>query len=275
MSVSIDLLPAAAARASRELVEGLDAIFGPDLVAAWLHGGTTFPDRPGVPGDLDIFVVVARGTPAERDLTVWPHDRGSRPRRAYAVQEAVSRIRDVAIDLNFVLKADAAASEPPGEAFVVERRVVTWPIQRAHWLAGQYVLLHGQQPETLVVPPTPAELVRALDRELEHLERHVYEGDAADPGEATYAMFNGCRILYTLETGSPVVSKRSAGAWALENLSERWHPAIRSAGRTYDGMADDGDRELLRVTMSPFVEMVRARLPLTEARPPGPPRWST
>jgi Aminoglycoside adenylyltransferase, C-terminal domain len=112
-----------------------------------------------------------------------------------------------------------------------------------------------------------------LDRELEHLERHVYEGDAADPFEATYIIFNGCRILRTLETGSPVISKRSAGDWGLANLPPRWHEAIHAADRSYDGAASPEDNEVLRVTMPPFVEMVRQRLPSKQRRS-GAPRWS-
>jgi streptomycin 3"-adenylyltransferase len=114
---------------------------------------------------------------------------------------------------------------------------------------------------------------RALDRELEHLERHVDEGDASDPDEATYAILNGCRILRTLETGSPVVSKRSAGDWGLENLPLRWHRVIRAAGRSYDGVASAQDIETLRVDMAPFVEMVRQGLPPKQRRS-GRPRWS-
>ena len=145
----------------------------------------------------------------------------------------------------------------------------------AHKAWPQYVHLHGRHAEELVVPPSEEDLRRSLSRELEHLERHVYEGDAADPYEATYAVWNGCRILHTLATGSPVVSKRSAGAWGLANLPERWHPAIHAAGRAYDGVATAEDNELLRETMPPFVEMVRERLPLTKPRPLGqPPRWS-
>jgi hypothetical protein len=113
-----------------------------------------------------------------------------------------------------------------------------------------------------------------LDRELEHLERHVHEGDAADPFEATYAIFNGCRILHTLETGSAVISKRSSGAWGLENLPLRWHRAIHAAGRSYDGAGSAEDIEVLRQTMGPFVDMVRQRLPRTNPRRAELPRWS-
>jgi hypothetical protein len=100
------------------------------------------------------------------------------------------------------------------------------------------------------------------------------EGDAADPYEATYAILNGCRILHTVETGRAVMSKRSAGTWGLETLPQPWHDAIRAAGRWYDGAASPEDNEVLRVTMAPFVEMVRQRLPRTDPRRAGPPRWS-
>lgn len=274
MSISIDQVPLAATEASLELVDRLGEVLGTDLLAAWLHGGTTFPDRPAVPGDLDICVVVAQATPAERDPVVWKDDPGSRPGRACARQESVAGARGVAFDVSFLLVEEMGLHDLPAEAFDVQRRITSWPIHRAHWLAGQYVLIRGSRPEELVVPPTRGDLLHALDRELEHMERHVYEGDAADPVEATYAIWNGSRILYTLETGSPVISKRSAGIWALERLPQPWRAAIRAAGRAYDGAADDADRELLRLSMAPFVEMVRQRLPITEPRPPGPARWS-
>ena len=102
----------------------------------------------------------------------------------------------------------------------------------------------------------------------------MFEGDADNPYEVTYAIWNGCRILYTLETGSPVISKRAAGLWGLTHLPAVWHPAIESANRAYDGRASIQDNQVLRAAMAPFVEMVRHRLPPTESRPPGPPRWS-
>ena len=250
------------------------AILGDDLVALWLHGGTTFADRPLRPGDVDLCVVVGNATPHERDPDRWRADPASRPHRIHAAQDSIARDHGVAFDTMYLLARDVGTGEPPTEAFVPARRHVCWALYRAHWLAGQFIPLHGRRPDDLVVAPTPAELERAMDRELEHLERHVYEGDAADPFQATYAICNGCRILYTLATGSPVVSKRGAGAWALDHLPERWHDAIRAAGRSYDGDATPRDHETLRLAMPLFVEMVRERLPVTEPRPPGPPRWS-
>ncbi|HXI46523.1 MAG TPA: aminoglycoside adenylyltransferase domain-containing protein, partial [Candidatus Acidoferrales bacterium] len=125
-------------------------------------------------------------------------------------------------------------------------------------------------------PPTVRAIRADLQRELEHLERHVVEGDAADPFEATYAIWNGARILHTLATGDPVISKRSAGAWALGHLPARWHPVIQAAGRAYDGRPTDDDRRLLEASMAPFVRLVRRKLPRAKTRGtrrPAP-RWS-
>lgn len=268
-------LPAVALEASKQFRDLLLTILGDDLVSLFVHGGTTFPDRPEVPGDLDLGVVIAQATQEERDPDRWYDDPGSRPARIAAAQQSVEGRHGRSIDATYLLLAEMGGHDRPGEAFFFQRRNNGWPVLRAHWLGGQYVVIHGPSPADFVVEPRPEDMRRALSREVEHLERHVYEGDASDPYEATFAVWNGCRVLYTLATGSAVISKRSAGTWGLTNLPARWHPAIRAAGRSYDGAATDEDRELLRVTMAPFVEMVRQSLPLARLRSPGqPPRWS-
>jgi len=273
-AVSIDALPEAAAAAGLRLRDALADILGDDLVGAWIHGGTTFPDRSARAGDLDICAVIACADSSERTPRAWRADPASRPSRIYAAQAAIAGDYGVDFDTSYLPAEEVGLRRLPSRAFERNSRESAWAVYRAHWLAGQYVHLHGHRPDELVVPPTAAELRRALDRELEHLERHVVEGDAGDPYEATYAIWNGCRILHTLATGSPVISKRSAGAWALEHLPERWHAAIHAAGRAYDGGAGAEDAEVLRTTMAPFVDMVRQRLPASGRRPPGPPRWS-
>ena len=268
-------LPPVAAAAAEHFRDLLIPILGDDLVSLFVHGGTTFPDRPEVPGDLDIGVVLEGVSLEERDPDRWHGDSDSRPALVAAAQMSVEKDYDRSMDVIYLLLDEMAGHDRPGAAFFQARRHNDWPVVRAHWLAGQYVLVHGRRPDELVVAPTPEDLRRALSREIEHLERHVYEGDASDPYEATFAVWNGCRIIYTITTGSPVISKRSAGTWGLTNLPAQWHPAIRAAGRSYDGVASAEDGELLRVTMAPFVEMVRDRLPLTRPRPPDqPPRWS-
>ncbi len=271
--IPIDALPATARAASFHLRDALIEILADDLVGLWVHGGTTFADRPERPGDLDVGAALGHVAPDERRPSVWRTVETSRPARIREAHQAIAREHGLEIDATYLLVEEMAGGRLPRAAFARSRRENGWAVERAHWLAGQFVHLHGRRPDELVRAPTPSELRFALDRELEHLERHVEEGDANDPYEATYAIWNGSRILYTLETGSPVVSKRSAGEWALEHLPQRWHAVIEAAGRSYDGRSAPADAELLRESMAGFVEMVRARLPRGRAGS-RPPRWS-
>jgi hypothetical protein len=174
----------------------------------------------------------------------------------------------------YVLAEEARRPEAPRHAFRERRRDTAWAVSRAHWLAGRYVHLYGAEPAEIVPAPTWAELEADLSRELEHIERHVLEGDT-DPHEATYALLNGSRVLHSLETGDVAISKRAAGDWALRHLPVRWHPVLRAAARAYDRHATPRDTTLLATEMAPFVAMVRERLPVSDEPTPEPrPRWS-
>jgi hypothetical protein len=262
VTVSLNDVPTTAAEAWTALRDRARSILGDDLVAVWGYGGTTFAERPRRLGDLDTTAVLRR-TPDE-------HAAGElrRAEAEIALEHAIEW------DTWYVLASDARGPAPPPHAIDADRRATSWAIDRAHWYAGRYLPLFGREPTTLVPAPTWREIEVALSRELEHIERHVYEGDD-DPYEATYAIWNGSRILRALETGDVAVSKRGGGMWALEHLPERWHEAIHAADRAYDGEATPEDEEVLRRSMAPFVEMVRERLPLAEPRATGePPRWS-
>jgi hypothetical protein len=259
--VPLEELPPVAVQAWTRYRDEARRILGDDLTAVWGYGGTVFPDRPKRPGDLDTFTVIERVPD------------GSSRDAIERTQDEITRDLGVEWDIWYVLSADAGGGTPPPHAWEAGRRETGWAINRAHWLAGCYVHLHGERPEGLLVAPQREEIDTALSRELEHLERHVLEGDD-DPFEATYAIWNGSRILRAIETGDVAISKRSGGTWALEHLPERWHDAIRAADRAYDGGAAPGDEEILRRAMGPFVAMVRERLPLVEPRPSGAPaRW--
>ncbi len=172
-----------------------------------------------------------------------------------------------------MLEKAARRQEAPRHAFRSDRRDTTWAVNRAHWLAGRYAHVYGRAPAEIVPAPTWSVLELELDREVEHLERHVAEGDT-HASEATYAILNGSRVLRTLATRDPAISKRAAGEWALEELPARWHPVLRAASRAYDGQASSEDTELLATEMGPFVAMVRERLPTATGRDAAAPRWS-
>ena len=262
MTASLDELPIAASLGWSRFRDKTRRCLGDDLTALWGYGGTIFPDRSRRLGDLDTLAVVER-VPDERTK-----------QRLEQVEAEISQELGIHWDIWYVLAADAVRSDPPSHALDPERRRTSWAIDCAHWWAGRYVSLSGRVPERLVPAPTWLAIEAALGRELEHLERHVQDGDD-DPVEATYAICKGSRILYAIETGDVAISKRAGGMWALDHLPERWHEAIRAAGRAYDGEAKARDEEVLRDAMAPFVAMVRQHLPLDDPPSPGePPSWS-
>ena len=261
MSVRLDQLPEAARTAWLRLGDELEAILGDDLVAIWAYGSTTAVEGPPRSADLDTYVIVRR-----------PPDEPT-ARRIEEAHAAIAEETGAAWDIWYVLEEAARQREAPRHAYREERRDTAWAINRAHWLAGRYAHVYGADPAEVVAPPTWSELQVDLDRELEHVERHVLEGDT-DPYEATYAILNGSRILRAVETGDVAISKRAAGHWALEHLPVRWHPALDAAGRAYDGMATSEDEERLASEMAPFVAMVRERLPAVTPRSDDAPRWS-
>jgi hypothetical protein len=240
----------------------LQSILGHDLVAIWAYGSTIGSDRPDRPADLDTHVIL-RGRPD--------------PQTAKRIEDASDAIADdagVEFDVWFITLEDARQPDHPPHAFREGRRDTSWALHRSHWLAGRFVLIDGRAPAEIVQPPTWHQIEVDLDRELEHIERHIAEGDT-DPYEASYAILNGSRILHSLEVRDVVLSKREAGSWALDQLPERWHPAIRAALSAYDAQASPEEVELLAAEMAPFVAMVRGRYPAGD-RPDsvGGPRWS-
>lgn len=242
------------------LREKLLSVMGDDLVAMWAHGGTIL-DGPAQ-GDLDTHVVL-QDRPNEKTV-----------RLIEDAHEATARENGVEWDAWYIVADDARGAHPPPHAWRAGRRDTSWALHRAHWLAGRYVSLHGAEPDQIVPSPTWDEFEGELDRELEHIERHVVEGDA-DPYEATYAILNGSRILRSLATQDVVISKRAAGTWALEHLPGPWEPAVRAALRSYDGLQTDEDADLLAAEMPAFVAFVREHLPASADRPADAlPRWS-
>jgi hypothetical protein len=254
---AVAALPHAAREVWLSLDHEISAILGRDLVAIWAYGSLVGADRPRRPADLDTHVVLR-----------------SRPNAGTAarIKDVVAGIEGVEFDIWFITLDDARRNEEPPHAFREGRRDTSWAIHRAHWLAGRVITIHGLPPTEVVMAPPWEDIVRELDRELEHMERHVHEGDT-DPYEASYAILNGSRILRTLETHDPVLSKREAGAWALEHLPGRWLPALQAALRAYDERATPDDARLLASEMAPFVATVRDQLPATRDAD-AIPRWS-
>jgi len=256
------MIPPRARSAWVALRDELKRLLGHDLIAVWAHGGTISVDDPAHAADLDTYVILAR-----------PPDEAT-ARAIEGAHEAIGHDQGVEWDAWYVLADAARGARPPHHAWREERRDTSWAIHRAHWLAGRYANLHGPEPAAMVKPPNWKELLDELDRELEHIERHVVEGDT-HAFEATYAVLNGSRILHAVEGNSVAISKRAAGIWAVDHLPARWHAALEAAMRAYGSHPADGDVALLAKEMAPFVAFVRERLPAPTDRPADAvPRWS-
>lgn len=244
--IALETVPEVPRRAWMQLREGLLRIIGDNIVAIWAFGGTVSAPADGPIGDLDTFVVLRHPVDQESVTAIE------------AAHATIARDLDIEWDSWYVLEEDTRQSVPPRHAWL-DRRNETWAIDRAMWLAGRYVLLHGAAAAEIVRQPSHQELNDALSSEVEHLERHVEAGDT-DPYEATYAILNGSRILRTIQTGDATISKREAGPWGLTHLPGQWHPVLQAAIRAYEGKATPDDEGVLARDMKAFVGMIRSEV---------------
>lgn len=244
--LDIALLPERPRTACLDLQQSLSEILHENLIALWVYGAVTFEDRPVRLGDVDTHAVLVIGPDAET------------AKRIDNAHEANAEKNAIEWDSWYVLLNDARLSAPPRHAF----REITddaWALHRAHWLAGQYILLNGLHPSDIVVQPTWPELEDGLRDELEFIEEIIAQG-RDDSGHAAFGLWNGCRILYSFETRDVVVSKRQGATWALQHLPPEWSEAIKAAGRVYDAAEKPEDEIVLRQNFVPFVDFVKARL---------------
>ena len=142
MTASIDAMQEVARTAWARLRDELQAILGEDLVAIWAHGGAAIAEGPPRAADLDTYVIVAR-SPDEQTV-----------QRIEEAHDAIADDLGVEWDSWYVLADDARRPEAPRHAYREGRRDTAWAINRAHWLAGRYIHLHGTEPADIVPPPT-------------------------------------------------------------------------------------------------------------------------
>jgi len=245
-------LPADLRLALTRLRVGLLKALGDDLVCLVAYGSATRPDRPRHRGDVDTHGV----------LRVAPDPEAAT--RIEQVHDAIAAEFGIEWDSWYILERDARRPEPPSHALRRDLVDRSWSLHRAHWLAGEYILLHGSPAAELVPPPTWPELEAGLRGEAASILRELAAG-RDDAPFAAYAVANACRILYSITSRDVVVSKRAALSWGRAHLPETWAPAIESAERVSDGDELAGDAQAVRAHLGEII----AAAELACARPAG------
>ena len=246
-SIPLESLPSQVRTACERLRDRLGRLLGDELVALWVHGAVTFPDRPNRLGDIDThgFLVNRPDHEVAADIQ--------------QIHDSIGAELGIEWDSWYVVKADAIGSAHPRNALHGNLVDHAWALHRAHWLRGQYVALGGCTPPELVRLPSWEELQDGLRNELRYIERH-FSLRRDNPTFAAYAVCNCCRILCSVTTRDVVISKNASAQWALIHMPDSWHSAIRAAGRIYDGKPEQSDVAILNASVIRFLAEVREKI---------------
>ena len=245
-------LPADVAALCEELEAGLRMSLNDALTTLYLFGALAFPHPKNWAVDVDFHALLRRPiTDDERDAV-----------RALHRRLADTSVLGKELDGYYILMVDAAQREPPvSQAGVFPSTSGTlvpdvtddaWALHRAHIQAGRFVLLHGDDPRDVLLPPTWEELEHALDNEMAYIDSH--------PEHPAYGILNACRIAYSLRSRDVVISKHAAALWGLTELPPEWRQPIAAAVRVYSLTANASDLELVRDHRGAFVAYIKNEL---------------
>lgn len=197
----------------RSLVE----ILGSRTWAVYVYGAITFPETQHT-GDIDFHVILSEPpTEAERTALLAMHERLAVDFPPLGGE----------LDGYYILLDDARGTARPRHLLFPHLFDDSFALHRAHMLAGRVLILRGPDPCEIYAPPAWAELVKALDGELDYVVLHLRQYPA-------YCVLNLCRLLYSWETRDVVTSKAASAVWARDRVPE-WTRWIDLAIASYAG----------------------------------------
>jgi len=230
----------------RAFADGLRAILGEKLHAAYIYGAAAFPDSFPL-GDIDFHVIL------KSQLT--DDERGNLERLHMSLAEQFPPLGGE-LDGYYILLQDAVRELPPKSQMWAKATDDSWALHCEHMRAGRHIILHGPDPREIYPPASWSAIKHALFGELAFVERHLQEYPA-------YCILNLCRLIYSFETRDVVISKKPAADWALEALPE-WRQLIELARKSYARQATAEENELLLAEVGRFFEFARGRIERTE-----------
>ncbi|HVH16568.1 MAG TPA: aminoglycoside adenylyltransferase domain-containing protein [Candidatus Angelobacter sp.] len=230
--------------------EGLLTSLGNNLAGAYLHGSIAFPEfEPGA-GDIDFYVVIRRSL------------NGREIKGLDGLHRALAKRFELGSKLDgfYIPYASARRRESPrGLVYGAHGKVLrggsddAWAIHREHFVRSSYIRLYGPSASSIFSRPRWGEVRSALYRQL------VYARSIID-SDPWWSVLNLCRLVYDFKTGGIVVSKLGAARWGLKRLPSRWKPVIKSAIKTYKGIANRNDRKILKRDARKFLGFASVRV---------------
>jgi aminoglycoside adenylyltransferase-like protein len=221
-----------------------------NLAGAYLYGSIAFPGfEPGA-GDIDFYVVVRRSL-SRSEIESLDHLH-----------------RSLATEFRFGNKLDGfyipyamarKQKNPRGLVYGAHGRIHLggsddgWTLHREHFARSAYIRLYGPKASRIFPQAKWPEIRSALYRQLVYARKII----SSDPW---WSVLNLCRLIYSFKTGRVAVSKLGTASWAMKNLPSRWKPLVKSAVKTYKGVANGKDRTVLKRDARRFLAFASIRV---------------
>ena len=223
---------------------------GSNLAGAYLHGSIAFPEFESRSGDIDFYVV------NHRSLNPREIKGLDRLHRSLAAKFKFGS----KLDGFYIPYASARRQESPKNlVYGAHGRIHrggsddAWAIHREHFARSPYIRLYGPRASRIFSRANWPEIRSALYRQLVYARRII-------DSNPWWSVLNLCRLVYDFKRGRIVASKLSAARWALKKLPSRWKPVIKSAIKTYKGVADRKDRTILKRDARKFLGFASIRV---------------
>jgi streptomycin 3"-adenylyltransferase len=223
---------------------------GNNFVGAYFHGSIVFPEYNPESGDIDFYVVV------RRSLTRSEIKGLDRLHRSLAAKFAFGS----KLDGFYIPRAAARRKENPKNlVYGAHGRIHrggsddAWALHREHFARSAYVRLYGPSADRIFARASWPEIRSALYRQLAYA-RKIIDSDL------WWSVLNLCRLVYSFKLGRVAISKLAAAQWALGRLPSGWKPLIKSAIKTYMGIAVSRDRTTLRRDGQGFLGFASVRV---------------
>lgn len=226
-----------------QLVAGLRAMLGGNLVGVYLHGSFAVGGADEH-SDVDFLVVI------ERELTEdEQHELRALHERLFQLPSHWAQH----LEGSYVPRDRLRRPDPKREPWFYFDNGATEAIWDNHdnsavvrWSLREHgVVLEGPSPTMLVDSLSGDELRREVRWVIEDYGDWLRARETWSARLQTLAVISYCRILHTLETGV-VAPKRESGEWARETLDAEWRDLIQ---RALDDRPDPGSK--VRETADP------------------------